>query len=276
MRTRASQDGFLPSIADMKRALGAAGVPVSGMDKKDLIEEFDKLPSSLQRAARTSAFEEAAAERAAVAAEVAALDAPSPSVDYLVQVLQPTAIEGRNFGEGCGYHPVYDFAAAAVVLRQVSKWLDAGAYDVVIGERHREVLFPPLLDQNIIDQQKHAYDKTGKPKPGRYPMSGKESLLYEYLKECPEGPEVDDIVGLLMEILSREQDASYIEANGLNKMAYSIVFGHQKLSDECARRGVYKLRKNATLWALLVETNRKTCDSSSFVDSLKVLDPSLA
>jgi hypothetical protein len=110
-------------------------------------------------------------------------------------------------------------------------------------------------------------------------MSGKESLLYEYLKECPQGPEVDDIVGLLMEILSRERDASYIEANGLNKMAYSIVFGSssirkkEKLSDECARRGVYKLRKNETLWALLVET---TIDGKRFVDSLKVLDPSLA
>ena len=130
-------------------------------------------------------------------------------------------------------------------------------------------------------------------------MSGKESLLYEYLKECPRR-QVDDIVGLLMEILSREQDASYIEANGLKDMVYGIVLGHHaafgfwygrgalskddehpegrkhKVSDDCARRGVYKLRKNETLWALLVETNKKAMDSSSFVDSLKVLDPSLA
>ena len=38
-----------------------------------------------------------------------------------------------------------------------------------------------------------------------------------------------------------------------------------KVSDDCARRGVYKLRKNETLWALLIE-------EPEFVDSLKVLD----
>ena len=43
-----------------------------------------------------------------------------------------------------------------------------------------------------------------------------------------------------------------------------------KVSDDCARRGVYKLRKNATLWAPLIE------EPGMFVDSLKVLDPSLA
>ena len=67
---------------------------------------------------------------------------------------------------------------------------------------------------------------------------------------------------------------------------YRIVLGHSdsphhwyprgggrshKVSDDCARRGLYKLRKNETLWALLLESPREF-----FVDSLKVLDPSLA
>ena len=85
-----------------------------------------------------------------------------------------------------------------------------------------------------------------------------------------------------MEILSREQDPSYIEARGLKNKALTIVLGHHealwaghkyawdsghkhKLSEECARRGIYKLRKNETLWALLIEEPK-------FVDSLKVLD----
>ena len=77
-----------------------------------------------------------------------------------------------------------------------------------------------------------------------------------------------------MEILSREQDASYIEAKGFKNMALEIL-GHRegiylsgytrKVSDECARHGIYKLRKNDTLWALLSE-------EPTFVDSLKVLD----
>ena len=85
---------------------------------------------------------------------------------------------------------------------------------------------------------------------------------------------MDDPAGLLMEILSREQDASYIEAKGFKNMALEIL-GHRegihlsgytrKVSDECARRGIYKLRKNKTLWALLIE-------EPTFVDSLKVLD----
>jgi hypothetical protein len=76
-----------------------------------------------------------------------------------------------------------------------------------------------------------------------------------------------------MEIFSREQDASYIKAKGLNLKALEIL-GHRegihlsgyggKVSDECARRGIYKLRKNETLWALLIEEPK-------FVDSLKVL-----
>ena len=71
---------------------------------------------------------------------------PSPSVDDLVQVLLPTAMKGPvSFGDGYGYYPVYDFFATAVVLRRVRTWLDAGAYDVVIGERHRELLGQHLL-----------------------------------------------------------------------------------------------------------------------------------
>jgi hypothetical protein len=95
-----------------------------------------------------------------------------------------------------------------------------------------------------------------------------------------------------MEILSREQEASYIEANGLNRMVYGIVFATRdagwdwhygrcgktshKVSDECARRGLYKLRKNETLWAHVDTTFQAFCDQSTFGDSLKVLDPSLA
>jgi hypothetical protein len=36
----------------------------------------------------------------------------------------------------------------------------------------------------------------------------------------------DDAASLLMEILSREQDASFIEANDLKQMVYGIVLGH--------------------------------------------------
>ena len=77
-----------------------------------------------------------------------------------------------------------------------------------------------------------------------------------------------------MEILSREQDASYIKAKGLKDKALAILGLHEGInlggytrtvSVECARRGIYKLRKNETLWALLIE-------EPMFVDSLKVLD----
>ena len=37
-----------------------------------------------------------------------------------------------------------------------------------------------------------------------------------------------------------------------------------KVSDECVRRGIQKLRKNETLWALLIE-------EPLFVDTVKVL-----
>merc|ERR1711924_50287 len=71
--------------------------------------------------------------RAAASAMEGAPPEPSPSVDDLVQVLLPTAMKGPvSFGDGYSYHPVYEFAAAAVVLRRVRAWLDAGAYDVVI------------------------------------------------------------------------------------------------------------------------------------------------
>ena len=123
-----------------------------------------------------------------------------------------------SFGDGYGYYPVYDFFATAVVLRRVRTWLDAGAYDVVIGERHRELLDQHLLDQHLLDQQPVPTKDHGR-------MTTLDGLLWTYWGHCPGGPEVDDPAGLLMEILSREQDASYIEANGLNKMAYSIVFG---------------------------------------------------
>ena len=74
---------------------------------------------------------------------------PKPSVDDLVRVLTPTAIEVRPTGEAYSPFPVYDNAAAADVLRRVSKWLDAGAYDVVIGERHRELLDPRPTEPEI-------------------------------------------------------------------------------------------------------------------------------
>ena len=118
-------------------------------------------------------------------------------------------------------------------------------------------------------------------------MTAIDSLLYQYLKVCPQA-EADDTASLLMEILSREQDASYIEAHGLEDMVYGIVFGrphwgwqygrdgkdNHKVSDECARRGLHKLRKNETLWAH-VDTTFRAMDQSTFGDSLKVLDPSL-
>ena len=104
---------------------------------------------------------------------------------------------------------------------------------------------------------------------------------------------MDDPAGLLMEILSREQDASYIEAKGLKKQVFSAVlplhwqmyrtypdyYGRyqrvigtevlsgqhkNKVSDECVRRGIHKLRKNETLWALLIE-------EPLFVDTVEVL-----
>ena len=55
--------------------------------------------------------------------------------------------------------------------------------------------------------------------------------------------------------------------------------GIKNLSDECARRGVYKLRKNETLWAPLIASSlaqeRDECNHNLglFADSLKVLDP---
>ena len=98
----------------------------------------------------------------------------------------------------------------------MSKWLDAGAYDVVIGERHRELLYPRPLDSLPISDGDQA----------RWNVTGLDSLLYVYLDNCPGGRVADDTASLLMEILSREQDASFIEANGLKKMAYSIVLGH--------------------------------------------------
>ena len=115
-----------------------------------------------------------------------------------------------------------------------------------------------------------------------------------------------------MEILSREQDASYIEAKGLKSQVWSIVlpihwmlystyphyYGRyqrvigtekdkNKVSDECVRRGIHKLRKNETLWAPLIASpiahgqisandERSRGWFGMFVDSLKVLDPSLA
>ena len=79
---------------------------------------------------------------------------PKPSVDDLVRVLTPTAIEVRPTGEAYSPFPVYNNAAAADVLRRVSKWLDAGAYDVVIGERHRELLDRRPLDQYAARQLK--------------------------------------------------------------------------------------------------------------------------
>jgi hypothetical protein len=167
----------------------------------------------------------------------------------------------NSFGDGYGYAPVYDFAEAAAVLRRVSELLDAGAYDVVIGERHRELLDEHFLDQHLLDQQpvrNAEYHQTTK-------LDG---LLWGYLVNCPEGPEADDPARLLMEILSREQDASYIEAKGLAHKALAIVFGHHsslghlygrgsgckpKVSDECARRAISKYRNNETLWALLIK-----------------------
>ena len=79
---------------------------------------------------------------------------PSPIVDDLVHVLIPTGMQSYSWGEGTGVRPVYDFAAAAFVIRRVSKWLDAGAYDVVIGERHRELLDRRPLDQYAARQLK--------------------------------------------------------------------------------------------------------------------------
>jgi hypothetical protein len=216
---------------------------------------------------------------AAASAMSGAPQEPSPSVDDLVQVLLPTKMKGpKAFGEGYCWRPQLNFVAAAVVLRRVSKWLDAGAYDVVIGERHRELLDQHLLDQRLLDQQRvrnHEYHRT----------TTLDGLLYHYLDLDPyqplEGPEAcfcghfwrDDPAGLFMEILSREQDASYIEVNGLHLKALEIVLGpkdadfrdHRKVSDECARRGIHKLRENKTLWALLIK-------EPEFVDSLKVLD----
>ena len=52
-----------------------------------------------------------------------------------------------------------------------------------------------------------------------------------------------------------------------------------KVSDDCALRGVYKLRKNETLWAPLIASSlaqeRDAADRNLglFADSLKVLDP---
>jgi hypothetical protein len=181
-----------------------------------------------------------------------------------------------SFGEGYGYHPVYQFCAAAVVLQRVSKWLDAGAYDVVIGERHRELLDEHRLGKRLRDQQRVP---AGANSAEYHPQTTINGLLFSYLENCPEWHEADDPAGILMEILSREQDASYIEANGLKGKALSIVLGHHasmfhlyrrdgehmhKVSDECARRGIYKLRKNKTLWALLIE-------EPTFLDSLKDL-----
>ena len=97
----------------------------------------------------------------------------------------------------------------------MSKWLDAGAYDVVIGERHREPLDRRPLPPHLI---RPGWDKPGPVQNRR--MTGLDSLLYEYLKVCPAGPVADDAASLLMEILSREQDASFIEANGLKEMVY--------------------------------------------------------
>ena len=52
-----------------------------------------------------------------------------------------------------------------------------------------------------------------------------------------------------------------------------------KVSDDCALRGVYKLRKNETLWAPLIasslaqERDVAGHNLGLFADSLKVLDP---
>jgi hypothetical protein len=194
-------------------------------------------------------------------------------VDELVRVLKPTDIESYSTGEGSAQKLVYATVEVAKILRRVSNLLDADAYDVVIGKRHRE-----LVDRRPLDLRRIMA-------PGLWSgiIFG---LLYEYLIVSPAGPVADDAASLLVEILSREQDASFIEANGLKEMVYRIVLGHSdsphhwyprgggrshKVSDDCARRGLYKLRKNETLWALLLESPREF-----FVDSLKVLDPSLA
>ena len=95
----------------------------------------------------------------------------------LVQLLLPKNMESHSFGEGIGYHPVYDFRAAAAVLRRVSAWLDAGAYDVVIGERHRELLDEHPLNQHLVGQQKHC-----KNSPVVTKIDG---LLHNYLENCP-------------------------------------------------------------------------------------------
>ena len=110
----------------------------------------------------------------------------------------------------------------------MSKWLDAGAYDVVIGERHRELLVPRRPLCSLLDQA-YGFCRCRRRRDGdqaQWNVTGLDSLLYVYLDNCPGGRVADDTASLLMEILSREQDASFIEANGLKKMAYSIVLGH--------------------------------------------------
>ena len=68
---------------------------------------------------------------------------------------------------------------------------------------------------------------------------------------------------------------------------YLREFKVHKVSDDCALRGVYKLRKNETLWAPLIASSlaqeRKAGSGEErewgndqlwlFADSLKVLDP---